>query len=151
MNITVRRRLNITITVMVGAILVLVFAVYDASLYQGSFFTGWVLLAVMGFLALFHLRKKITVLPLGSSSAWAQLHIYAGWLVILLFAEHVGWRLPNCGLEIPLFVLFTIVVLRGIVGLRLSRNLPPRLPRRGEDVAFALSPAVIAAPRGQAD
>ena len=32
MNFAVRRRLNIAITVMVGAILVLVFAVYDASL-----------------------------------------------------------------------------------------------------------------------
>ena len=41
MNITVRRRLNVAITVMVGATLVLAFAVYDASLYQEPFFTGW--------------------------------------------------------------------------------------------------------------
>lgn len=151
MNFAVRRRLNIAITVMVGAILVLVFAVYDASLYRGPFFTGWVLLAVMGFLALFHLRKKITVLPLGSASTWAQLHIYAGWLVILLFAEHVGWRLPNGGLEITLFVLFTIVVLSGIVGLMLSRNLPPRLTRRGEEVIFERIPAFIAKLRDEVE
>ena len=151
MNFTVRRRLNITITVMIGAILVLVFAVYDASLYQGPFFTGWVLLAVMGFLALFHLRKKITVLPLGSASTWAQLHIYAGWLVILLFAEHVGWRLPDGGLEITITVLFVIVVVSGIVGLMLSRILPPRLTRRGEEVIFERIPAFIAELRNEAE
>ncbi len=151
MNLTVRRRFNIAITVMVGAILVLAFAVYDASLYQGSFLTGWVLLAVMGFLVLYNLRKKITVLPLGSASTWAQLHIYAGWLVILLFVEHVGWRLPNGGLEITLYVLFTIVVLSGIVGLMLSRILPPRLTRRGEEVIFERIPAFIAELRDEAE
>lgn len=151
MNITARRRLNIAITVMVGAIFILAFAVYDASLYQGSFFTGWVLLAVMVFLALFNLRKKITVLPLGSASTWAQLHIYAGLLVILFFAEHVGWRLPNGGLEITLYVLFVIVVLSGIIGLVLSRNLPPRLTRRGEEVIFERIPAFIAELRDEAE
>ena len=151
MNITVRRRLNVAITVMVGAILVLAFAVYDASLYQEPFFTGWVLLAVMGFLALFNLRKKITVLPLGSASTWAQLHIYAGWLVILLFAEHIGWRLPDGVLEFTITVLFAIIVVSGIVGLMMSRILPPRLTRRGEEVIFERIPAFIAELRNEAE
>ena len=95
MNFVSRRRFNVTVTVFLALVIIGAFAVYDASLYQVSFLSGWVLFAVMLFLALYNVRKKLTVLPLGSNSTWLQLHIYAGWLVIVLFGEHVQWRLTD--------------------------------------------------------
>ena len=151
MILTVRRRFNIALTVLVGVVLVLAFAVYDASLYQGAFLTGWVLLAVMAFLALFNVRKKITMLPLGSASAWMQLHIYAGWLVIVIFGEHVGWSVPTGWLEVTLAALFVLVAGSGVVGIGLAKFLPPRLTRRGEEVIFQRIPAFIAELRGEAE
>ncbi len=144
MLLAVRRRFNVVLTILVGVVLVTAFAVYDASLYQGSFLTGWVLLVVMVFLALFGLRKKLTMLPLGNASTWTQAHLYAGWLVIVIFAEHVGWELPMGWLEITLAVLFVLVAGSGIVGICLARILPPRLTRRGEEVLFQRIPAFIA-------
>ncbi len=151
MNLVVRRRLNVVLTVLVGVVLVLAFTVTNASLYQGAFLTGWVLLAVMGFLALFNVRKKITMLPLGSASTWMQLHIYAGWLVIVIFGEHVGWSVPTGWLEVTLAALFVLVAGSGVVGIGLSRFLPPRLTRRGEEVIFQRIPAFIAELQGDAE
>lgn len=150
-NFVSRRRLNVTITVFLALMIIGVFAVYDASLYQVSFLSGWVLLAVMLFLALFHLRKKLTVLPLGSNSTWLQLHTYAGWLVIVLFGEHVGWRFPDGGLETTLALLFVLVAASGVIGIVLSRTLPPRLTRRGEEVIFERIPTFISQIREEAE
>jgi hypothetical protein len=151
MKLAFRRSINIALTVVVGMILVTTFAVYDASLYQGAFLTGWVLLAVMVFLALFKVRKMITMLPLGSASSWLQLHVYCGWLVVLIFCEHVGWSIPRGWLELTLAFLFVLVSGSGGVGIGFSRLLPPRLTRRGEEVIFQRIPGFIAELRGEAE
>jgi hypothetical protein len=151
MKLAFRRSINVALTVVVGVVLVTAFAVYDASLHQRAFLTGWVLLAVMVFLALFNVRKKITMLPLGSASSWLQLHVYGGWLVIVIFGEHVGWSIPTGWLEVTLAALFVLVSGSGVVGIGLSRLLPPRLTRRGEDVIFMRIPTFVAELRGEAE
>lgn len=151
MTIAVRRRLNVALTILIGVILFLIFAVYDASLYQGSFLTGWVLLVLMAFLALFKMRKMVTVVPLGSANTWLQLHVYGGWLVIVVFGEHIGWNIPTGWMEVTLAVLFVLVVGSGVVGICLSRFLPPRLTRRGEEVIFQRIPSFIAEIREEAE
>jgi len=146
-----RRRFNIVVTVIIAVALLIAVTIYEASLYQEAFLTGWMLLLGMLLLALFNVRKRLTMLPLGSASAWLQLHIYVGWLVILLFAAHVGWRVPNGALEIALTVLFVLVAGSGIVGLAFARSLPPRLTRRGEEVIFERIPAFITQLREEAE
>ena len=125
--------------------------VYTAALYDGAFLSGWLLLLTMLFLALYNIRKKIPVLPIGSSSAWLQLHVYAGWLAIVLFALHVGLRVPDGWLETILAVLFVLVAGSGVVGLVLSRNLSRRLTRRGEEVIFERIPVFMARLRNEAE
>lgn len=151
MIIAARRRFNILVTIIVAAALLIVISIYEASLYQGAFFTGWLLLAVMLFLALFNVRKRLTMLPLGSANTWLQLHVYAGWLVLLLFAAHVGWRVPNGALELTMTVLFVLIAGSGAIGIALARWLPPRLTRRGEEVMFERIPAFIAQLRDEAE
>lgn len=151
MIIAARTRLNVAITAIVAALLLIAFAVFDASLYRGAFLSGWVLLVGVLFLALFGLRRRLTVLPLGSSAAWMQFHLYVGVLMVLVFAEHVGWDIPDGGLEITLAIVFLLVAASGVFGFVLARFLPPRLTRRGEQVIFERIPAFIAALRDETE
>src|SRR5688572_18048992 len=64
-----------------------------------SFFTGWLLLASLGLLALFQVRKKLPAPPLGSAAAWMQIHIYTGLATAGLYLIHTPLRWPNGVLE----------------------------------------------------
>lgn len=102
--------------------------------------SGWGLLAMVGFLAAYSLRKKVTVLPLGSAVAWMQLHIYVGLLTAVVFGVHIGWRVPDGLVESILAALYLSVFASGVIGLFLSRSLPQRLTTRGEEVLFERIP-----------
>jgi hypothetical protein len=124
---------------------------WSAKLPKYAFLSGWVLLAVMVFLALYNGRKKIPFLPAGRSEAWLQLHIYGGYFTVLLFAVHVNFRVPDGWFESILTLLFAIVTVSGFVGLFLSRILPKRLNTRGGEVIFERIPAVRASLREEAE
>ncbi len=113
-------------------------------------FTGWLLLGLVAFLALYNARKKIAVVPLGSSAAWLQWHIYAGLFAVLIFFLHTGLQLPTGYFETGLAALFLLVALSGIGGLYVSRRTPPRLARRGEEVIYERIPRLIHALAEQA-
>ena len=116
-----------------------------------AFLTGWILLAIMVFLAAYNGRKKIPFLPAGKSEAWLQLHIYAGYFTVLLFGIHVDFRVPDGWFEGILTALFAIVTLSGFLGLFLSRVLPKRLNTRGGEVIFERIPAIRSALREEAE
>jgi hypothetical protein len=124
---------------------------WGGKLPKYAFLTGWALLAVMIFLALYNGRKKIPFLPAGNSEAWLQLHIYAGYFTVLLFAIHVNFRVPDGWFEGILTCLFAIVTVSGFVGLFLSRVLPKRLNTRGGEVIFERIPAIRSALREEAE
>jgi len=54
----------------------------EENLRQASFTSGYFLAAGILFLALYNVRKRITGIPVGSSTAWLQLHIYIGFVMI---------------------------------------------------------------------
>ncbi len=136
-----RRRRNIAVLVLATILVLLVAQVDRANLGQTNFLSGWVLCVLMLLLALFNLRKKLPVLRLGSSASWTQLHIYTGMLSLVLFLVHLDFSLPNGKLEVILAGLFSLVALSGVLGLWLSRSLPARLTRRGENILFERIPA----------
>jgi hypothetical protein len=117
----------------------------EASLHSSSFFSGWVLLGAMVFLAAFSLRKKLPAPPLGSAAAWLQVHIYIGIGSAGLFLMHVGWRWPGGWFEGALTALYAATFTSGMIGLYWTRTLPRRLSRLGEEVIYER----IAALRGQ--
>ncbi len=131
---------NVAVTVVLAAGLVWVDRLYDLSLRDASFLSGWLLVVGVGLLALYNVRKKFPFLPLIDASSWLQAHIYTGWLVIALFLLHTSFRLPNGALEIALWLLFVVVAGSGLVGLALSRTLPDRLRRHGERIIFERIP-----------
>ena len=110
------------------------------SLRETAWVSGWVLLAVMLFLASYNLRKKLTYPPLFSSSTWLQLHVYVGVLSVVLFLWHIGWRIPNGLFEGALAAVYVWVAASGLVGLAMSRLIPGRLTVRGEEVLFERIP-----------
>ena len=102
--------------------------------------SGWILLAVMLFLASYNLRKKLTYPPLLNSATWLRLHVYVGVLSMVGFLWHLGWRMPNGVFEGLLAAVYVSVVASGLAGLALSRLIPGRLTVRGEEVLFERIP-----------
>jgi hypothetical protein len=145
-----RRRRNIAIILLVALALSLWLRAYTSMLHHPQWLSGWLLVGVIAFLTLYNVRKKLSMLPIGRNAVWLQLHLYVGLLSGYLFGEHLGWSLPNGGLEWALALLFTGVIVTGVVGIYLSRRLPKDLTRRGEEVIFERIPLFRAELRQQA-
>ena len=138
-----RRHTNILVTLLLLALSWLVLTVLDVVLYDTAFLSGWTLTFLLVLLTAFNTRKKLPFLAIGSAAAWLQLHIYAGIFSVILFGLHTGLRVPTGPMEITLAIMFLTVSLSGIVGLFLTRALPPRLTTRGETVLFDRIPILI--------
>jgi hypothetical protein len=122
----------------------------EASLRPSSFFTGWLLLSAVVFLALFNLRKKLPAPPMGSAAAWMQAHVYTGLATAGLYAMHASMRWPTGVLETTLSLLFLATFASGLIGLYWTRTLPKRLSRVGEEVIYERIPALRGAFRERA-
>ena len=121
-----------------------------ATLQHASFDTGYLLFAVIVFLALYHLRKKLPILPWTTSAGWLQLHVYVGLASAVLFGLHVSWRIPSGVLEVVLATLYAATFASGLVGLYWTRTLPPKLARVSEEVIFERIPILRAQLRDRA-
>lgn len=115
---------------------------YSAAIPQFAFLSGWALFLVILALTFFNARKKLPFLPLLSSEAWLQFHIYAGLFTGVLFAVHVSYRVPTGWFEGVLAWLYALVMLSGLFGLFWSRSIPRRLTTRGGEVLFERIPAI---------
>jgi len=150
-HFTARRWLAGVVTAAVAAILALILLGYSISLHNTAYLSGWVLLAIILFLASYNVRKKLTYPPLLQSAMWLQLHIYAGLLSIVFFLLHTGFRVPNGVFEVVLALLVVGVVVSGIIGLVISRVVPPRLVVRSEEIIFERIPIFRRQLREQAE
>ena len=96
-----------------GGLLLLLFSLTAEAAYwrwsgtvpKFRFISGWALFAVMVFLTLYNARKKLIFLRMGSSEAWAQFHIYAGYFTVLLLVLHLNIRWPTGWFECALALL----------------------------------------------
>ena len=123
-----------------GALIWLAVLVLEAALRSAALYTGIGLLALCVFLTLFNARKKLPFLPLGSARAWLRFHLCAGWLALVMFGFHVDWGWPRSGFNGVLAAVFLVVALSGVLGIWLSRHLPPRLARSGEPLTYERLP-----------
>ena len=135
------RRWTLTLlTLLAAGLLAGAWALARIALRPTAMQSGVLLLALVAGLILFNARKKLPFLPLLTASTWLQVHIYAGWLTVLVYALHVGLRWPAGRLGIVLAGLFLVVAVSGVFGLWLSRWLPPRLTRSGESLIYERIP-----------
>lgn len=112
----------------------------EENLRQASFTSGYFLAAGILFLALYNVRKRITGIPVGSSTAWLQLHIYIGFVMIATFVLHTGVRSPNGVLESILFGVFVALAGSGLYGLYITRTIPRRLTKLRVQVIYERIP-----------
>jgi hypothetical protein len=116
--------------------------VYSERVAAWPFISGWALFACMLLLAVYNGRKKLPFLPLGSSEAWLQFHIYLGLLTVVLFGVHVAFRPPMGCFDLTLAAFYLGVTLSGLFGWFVSRALPKRMTTRGGEVLFDRIPAM---------
>lgn len=150
-KLAARRWRNGTIAVLLTGAILGLYWLYAASLAEQSYPSGWFLLGLMILLSAYNFRKKLPFLPLGSSAAWLQMHLYAGWLTMVLFLVHLGFRAPTGWLEGGLALLYVAVAASGVGGIMLSRIFAPRLTSRGESVLYERIPALCEQLRGEAE
>lgn len=128
---TRRRIRNGAIVALASAMLIAVTRLAETTLHDTRFVTGWILIVLIAGLALFDVRRRIPVLPLGDASTWEQVHIYAGWFTVAAFLTHTGFGLPDGPFEIALWLPFVAVAISGTVGIWLNRMLPKRMRDHG--------------------
>jgi len=116
-----------------------------------AFVTGWWLFAAMLSLGAFNARKKFSMLPLGSASAWLRWHVAGGLLSLALFWLHAGALWPMGIYERVLAGLFYLLNLSGIAGWLMQRAYPHALNDSGVEVIYEKIPAVLSQLRGQAE
>lgn len=107
-----------------------------------GFTSGYLLLGTVIFLAAYNWRKKLSILPLGTSAFWLQLHIYVGFSSIVLFLAHIGLRWPNGQFESILAGVFSVVAASGLYGLYLSRTVPRKISQLAGEVIYERVPVL---------
>ncbi len=144
MNRRTRRRIrNCSILTVLAVVLVLIERLLEISHWRTAYLSGWLLFGLIVVLALYNLRKKLAIVPLGTSAGWLQIHIYAGLLTGIVFLAHIAFRIPNGAFECALATVYATTFLSGIIGLAMSRSFPGRLTSRGEEVLFERIPVYL--------
>jgi hypothetical protein len=146
-----RRTVLWVATALAAGALVLAAAVLRTALRPTAVLTGLLLYALVVGLCLFNGRKKLPFLPLARASTWLQVHIYAGWLSLVVFVLHTGLRWPRGVLEQLVFAAFLVTALSGVAGTILSRWLPGRLNRSGEALTYERIPELRAEIRSRVE
>ena len=141
-SFAVRRLAGGGITLGFAVVLVTAYLFAREHIGYSAHASGWMLLTLIIFLALYHLRKAVPYVPLGSAAAWLQLHIYAGLLTFVLFLIHTGFSVPDGLFERLLALIYLTVFVSGLVGLAMSRSIPARLTMLGHEVIFEQIPVV---------
>ena len=136
MNFVKRRTRNSLVLIISIVIVNWVFDIIELSLNVQQYYSGWVMAIVILFLLAFYLKKKLSIIPLGNNSTWAQWHYYSGFFLIAVFLKHIEFSIPNGNLEVGITVLFVLVIVVGILGLLINRIFARRLSYLGEEIIF---------------
>lgn len=151
MHFSTRRKWNALLSSAVTLALLVFIYLYGTPLYRLQIWSGWILFVLIVLLLSYNLRKKLTMLPLGKASLWMQCHAYLGLIAVVMFFQHISFRMPSGHFEVVLAVAFIITAVSGIVGLLLSRIIPKYLTLRGEEVIFERIPLFSAKLRTKAE
>jgi hypothetical protein len=133
---------RMALVAMIAALLVALVGLLRSGLQNTAFATGYALLAAVVVLISLHWRKQAPSLPLGRVSVWLKYHVYLGYLTIVLFGLHVGFRLPTGVFETALFALFAIVAGSGLYGLYVTGTIPRQLRLLPEETIYEQIPSV---------
>ena len=122
-----RRFIAIALTLVAMLVMLGIVLIQTVRLANVAMLTGATLLCCIILLALFGMRRRIPILPLGSMSTWTQVHIYMGFFTTGVYWMHVPHLLGSGIFELPLSLVFLLVTGSGFYGLHASRTVPKLL------------------------
>jgi len=96
-SFTRQRWIGLSLFLLLSALAIWLQARWFGAMLRLSFLTGWILFALILALTFYNGRKKLPFVPLLSSEAWLQFHIYAGLLTGVLSALPI----VSAGAEAP--------------------------------------------------
>ena len=96
-----RRRIAITLTVFALLAMLGIVWIQTGRLADVSLLTGGTLLCCILLLALFGMRRRLPILPLGSVSTWTQVHIYMGFFTAVHDLQDLPGLLGSTRADIP--------------------------------------------------
>lgn len=137
-----RRRLRhmAVFGVLLGLSCAVVYLQYQ-QLMDTGFTTGYALLAALGILSSYSLKKRWSFLRfLGTSSTWLHIHVYLALGSFVFFLIHIGFRVPDGWFEQLLACLFMAVSLSGVWGLYITRTYPRKLSNTRIEYIFEQIP-----------
>lgn len=144
-----------TIIVLLTIAILIIFWIYvsdaDRSLEDPASTSGWFLLASFLLLCIYGIRKRLPFLPLGRASTWLMLHLTTGWISGFMFLVHTGYRFPTGNFEILLWCGYAVLLLSGIGGWILMRQIPLPLHDSQDTLLHARIPHQLAQIRDEAD
>ena len=85
-------------------------------------------IGLIAFLMYLGIRKRSYSSSSGTLQGWVSAHVYLGLLTLLIIPMHAGFRF-GWDVHTLAYVLLVVVVLSGIVGIVLYRNIPSRLTK----------------------
>ncbi len=137
-----RRLRNSTLTLAALATVVTYAWWSHARLGYPAFITGYLLLGMITFLAVYNIRKKLPIVSWTTSAGWLQAHIYMGFASAIVFGTHINWRLPQGWLEGILSTCYAATFISGLIGLYWTRTVPVQLARVTEEFIYERIPAL---------
>jgi hypothetical protein len=96
---------------------------------------GWIGMAMTVAASALSVRKRLLYRGPGRMASWLGLHSYVGVVAMFAIAYHSGFRMGG-PLTASLLVFFAVAAVSGIVGLRISRSVPPLLTAMEEKPAL---------------
>ena len=123
---------------LVLAILLAGYVLYDISFYRHHHLSGWLLFYLLLAQVFYYVQKKSERLKNLFNIHWLSLHADFGMMSVLILLVHIGWNLPGGSVGIILVASFTGVALSGWIGLRIKRRYQTALARRsGREIEFS--------------
>jgi len=155
-EITRLKRLRTNILISACGLLILFFIFISTieqknSLGIAEIWSGYGLLVLLLLLALFNIKKRLSILPLlGTGYGWHQMHIISGMIAIAIYFLHVESWWPPSGYERWIAACFYLAVISGISGLIIQTYYPKRLTEIEEEIIFERIPDAVAEVREKA-
>ena len=110
---------------------------------EPALLSGYILGALMLFLAAFNLRKRMSMVPVGRAAYWTMAHSVGGVLAIAIYFLHTGSLWPTGAYEQVLALLVYAVTLSGMFGYVFQRITPRCLTQSGIEVIYERVPAEL--------
>ncbi len=112
-------------------------------LVNTQYVLGWILFVLALIMASYNLRKKLSVLALGTNKTWYLIHIYGGLWSLFFFGFHAGWSWPAGLINQALWIGSILILSSGLIGALLNKFLTPRISSQGERLLFDRIPGHI--------